>query len=441
MAIGMIIGSVFWLTSRIDRLEQENAEKLVELMVTERVNNLEKTVGDYAYWDTAYELITTQNESEVDAEIGTAAISGGIFSHILIVAPDETGLFLYGESGRLDSFDLTTMRPFLDRLRQTQPKDRVTISGIGALDGGYGAVSAAFVTPTYLADLDGRPLPILIGVKMFTDDALQAIIKLTHGTGFAVNPFKTASLGPVVPLIGPDGAPVAELAWTPSRIGSILRAEIMPGILIVCAGIFGICVSAARYFYSQSNALELAVSVATTDRLTGLLNRSGLDELLRRSAIETKLTVGKMGILYIDLNDFKRLNDIYGHKAGDQALKLIARRLKDSIRSNDHVVRLGGDEFIVVILDDEPETAARTVSERLLMACSAPMKFGDIDLSLTPAMGISVAEPGATWDSLLSQADAAMFYAKRRNQRTAAVFLPSMALEGPKKLAMGGGRH
>lgn len=440
MAIGVIIGSVFWLTYRIDRLERESAEKLVELMVTERVSNLARTVADYAYWDSAYEMITTQNDRDMDGEIGAAAVSEGIFSHILILAPDGEGLYLYDESGRVDNFDLTELQPFLVSLRQTAPGDKITISGIGAIDDGYGAVSAAYVTPTYISDLGGQPLPIFIGIKMFTDDALQAIVKLTHGTGYAVNSVKSSSNGPVVPLIGPDGTPIAQLVWTPSKVGSVLRREIMPGILLVCAGIFGICVSAARYFYRQSAALETAVTFATTDRLTGLLNRAGLDEVLRRPETIQDLEWGKMAVIYIDLNDFKKMNDVHGHKVGDLALKSIAGHLKEAVRSTDQVIRLGGDEFVCIIRDPDPESAARAVSERLLLACSVPIKLTDIEIVLSPAMGISVAGICATWDTLLAQADTAMFQAKRNKQRSALLFsspVPKEKHTRPAKIALG----
>lgn len=432
MAIGMIVGSVFWLTYRIDRLERESSEKLVELMVTERVAQLQGVVTDYSHWDTAYDVVMANDGDSVYSELGVSAKPDGIFSHLFVLDSNLNPLFLFDETGRIDQIDLSPLEPFLTKLRTTSPKDRMTISGIGTLEGGYGAVAVAYITPTSRDILDHEPLPILIGVKMFTDEALNAIVQLTQGTGYAIKPLAASEHGPNVPLIGPDGKPIAELVWTTSKIGTVLRAEIMPGILVVCAGIFGICLSAARYFHRQGKALEIAVSVATTDRLTGLLNRAGLEEVLRRPAMDAMLAAGKMAVLYIDLNDFKKLNDLHGHKAGDQALKLVARRLRESIRSKDHAVRLGGDEFICVILDETPLSAARTVSERLLMACAVSMKIGDADISLSPAMGISVATPGETWEILLGRADTAMFHAKRRRQRTAVIFGEIGEMDAPE---------
>jgi diguanylate cyclase (GGDEF)-like protein len=144
-----------------------------------------------------------------------------------------------------------------------------------------------------------------------------------------------------------------------------------------------------------------------------------------------------MAVLYIDLNDFKTMNDIHGHKVGDHALKLIARRMAGSIRAQDHTVRLGGDEFICIILDDAPEAAARAMSERLLLACNTPIRFGAADFNLSPAMGIAVAKPGMTWEMLLGQADTAMFQAKRCKQRTAILFQGDSEPAPQKRSAQG----
>jgi sensor domain CHASE-containing protein len=92
MAIGMIIGSVFWLTERIDRLERENGTKIVQLMVTQKVNKLAASVADYAYWDKGYAYVVSQHHAEIDAEIGSAASADGIFSHVMILDSSGTPL-------------------------------------------------------------------------------------------------------------------------------------------------------------------------------------------------------------------------------------------------------------------------------------------------------------------------------------------------------------
>jgi diguanylate cyclase (GGDEF)-like protein len=149
------------------------------------------------------------------------------------------------------------------------------------------------------------------------------------------------------------------------------------------------------------------------------MNRAGLDEVLRRPFVLSHMQRGHLAILYIDLNDFKKLNDVHGHKVGDCALEVLARRLKNSARAQDYVVRLGGDEFICIIADSDPEQAANSVSDRLMLICQTPITVSENEIILSPSIGIAVARPGMSWDTLLDRADAAMFQAKRNKGRFA----------------------
>lgn len=433
-AVSMIIGSVYWLTGRIDQLERESTESIVELMVTEKVSQVGASTADYAHWSLAYELVKSNDEESLNDNIGTGAAEGYLFDQIVILDASGQVLHNYTKDGavtQLDQFDLGSIQPFVSKLRETAPADHEIISGIGQVNGIYGAVAAGFITPDYVSTLKGEPLPIMLGIKFFTHDVLGAIARLTQGTGYAIKPINDGAQKPAIGLAGPDGTPVAQLVWTHKQVGTILRTEVMPGILLVCLGIFGTCLLAARYFHLQSKALERAVIVASTDRLTGLLNRSGLDELLREPETRARIDAGQAAVLYLDLNDFKILNDEHGHQAGDHALKTTAERLKASVRPQDHVVRLGGDEFICVVLDEAPGAAAKSVSDRVLISCNTPIAFADFEKILGPSLGVAVGKPGIAWATLLARADEAMYQAKRHKQ-TVAVFFEDPKESGVK---------
>ena len=425
LAVGMILGSVFWFTSRIDQLERDNAEGIVQLLVTEKVSQMQASTADYAHWSFAYELVAAKDEQGIRDILGVIDTDHEIFDHVVILDAAGQVLHAYGASAAMHParpFDPQSVEPFLAKLRETNAADYVTVSGIGQINGVYGAIGATRITPDYVARIDGESLPVMLGIRLFTEDQLKAIAELTRGTGFAIVPLDGESREPEVELSGPDGTAVARLVWSQDRMGTALREEVMPPILLVCLGIFGFCLSAARYFHQQSKALERAMTVASTDKLTGLLNRSGLDEVLRTPEAKAQVEAGHLAILYLDLNDFKKLNDEHGHEDGDHALRTTADRLRQSVRPHDHVVRLGGDEFIGVVFDQSPAAAARTVSDRVLIACSQPIVFADHDKILMPSLGIAVAERGIGWDTLLGRADQAMYQAKRSKQTTAVVF-------------------
>jgi two-component system cell cycle response regulator len=166
---------------------------------------------------------------------------------------------------------------------------------------------------------------------------------------------------------------------------------------------------------------ERSLSLALTDSLTGLYNHryatTHLATMIERVAAGTK----PVGVLMIDIDFFKPVNDKYGHAVGDEVLRQVAKRLANSVRGFDMVARLGGEEFTVVHLDTSPQVVAR-IAERVRHAiASAPFPVSDPvgEIDLTVSIGATMVQPGVdTPDTLLKRADQAMYQAKRqgRNQ-------------------------
>ncbi len=156
---------------------------------------------------------------------------------------------------------------------------------------------------------------------------------------------------------------------------------------------------------AESRLAELAMR----DALTGLHNRRYLVERLA-----TRGPVGPDGkaLLFVDLDDFKSVNDQHGHETGDAVILEVARRLRANSRDRDDVVRLGGDEF-VVLMDGVAGTDVHAIAERLVEAVAAPIVVGTAVLQITASCGVVVAEPGTPRVGLLEAADAAMYRAKR----------------------------
>ena len=157
------------------------------------------------------------------------------------------------------------------------------------------------------------------------------------------------------------------------------------------------------------------------------MNRTGLDELTRSRQILQALDTGRMALLYLDLNDFKALNDNFGHETGDIALQIMAKRLRAAVREKDFAIRLGGDEFLCIIMDSKPQEAASNIARRILEKATMPIRAGNGNYTIIPSIGLAVATPGAGWDDLLKQADAAMFSAKKTNASAAVVHADATA--------------
>jgi diguanylate cyclase (GGDEF)-like protein/PAS domain S-box-containing protein len=152
---------------------------------------------------------------------------------------------------------------------------------------------------------------------------------------------------------------------------------------------------------------------ATFDALTGCLNRSAiLDELERELAREDSTTTG---IVYLDLDNFKPVNDTLGHAAGDELLVLVAERLKQVSRRDDDVGRLGGDEFVMLLRDISGYEPAMAVADRICNAMSAPAVLAGGAVDLRASVGVAcTSAKAATVEELVKRADTAMYLSKEQ---------------------------
>ncbi|MDP2014694.1 MAG: diguanylate cyclase, partial [Actinomycetota bacterium] len=161
---------------------------------------------------------------------------------------------------------------------------------------------------------------------------------------------------------------------------------------------------------------------ATHDELTGLANRGALLAEINRALSAGRRSGRATGVLMMDLDRFKDVNDTLGHAAGDSLLIAAARRLEGIVRGGDLVARLGGDEFVVVIRDlDEPAEAVMA-AERLVKEFQAPFAQGEIELSATASVGVALATESSDAGELLRDADTALYAAKRAGRNRVSVF-------------------
>jgi diguanylate cyclase (GGDEF)-like protein len=134
-------------------------------------------------------------------------------------------------------------------------------------------------------------------------------------------------------------------------------------------------------------------------------------------------------VLFLDLDDFKRVNDSFGHAEGDCLLIMVADRLVSATRGCDTVARLGGDEFAVLFTNLRDQEDAVTVADRITRAMREPISLGGTQVTISPSVGIATAGHGSSSDALLRNADVAMYRAKASGKGRHAVFEPSMHAE------------
>lgn len=164
---------------------------------------------------------------------------------------------------------------------------------------------------------------------------------------------------------------------------------------------------------------EQNLFIAQHDRLTGLLNRSVLDERLPVVLAQAERTGTGCALVYVDLDHFKAVNDTLGHEAGDRVLVTVANRLRDAVRSTDLVARIGGDEFVIVLPGLVDDGHIHRLCDSLLAALHAPVEgVGDGPGWVAGAsLGVAIhPDDASTAEALVSRADAAMYAVKRRGR-------------------------
>jgi diguanylate cyclase len=168
---------------------------------------------------------------------------------------------------------------------------------------------------------------------------------------------------------------------------------------------------------AATHALKVLSRSSELDSLTDLPNRQSLLTRFKYAIAIARRTGTQLALLFVDLNNFKQINDTLGHPVGDQVLRLAAKRLATAVRESDTVSRHGGDEFLVLLTDVSHVTDVVQVATKLIAALGRPARVGEHVLRLTASIGISLfPRDGDDSDTLIQRADAAMYRAKRNGE-------------------------
>jgi diguanylate cyclase (GGDEF)-like protein len=190
----------------------------------------------------------------------------------------------------------------------------------------------------------------------------------------------------------------------------------------------GLAVTLKDITESKSHQKELT-SMANVDAVTSLANRHWLMNHLPCAVDHARAAGTILGVLFVDLDDFKNINDTLGHAAGDELLKAVALRLKGVIRPQDKIARLGGDEFTIIVESAQTRNDVLALAERVVQTLESPfaLKDGVCPQLVQASVGISLyPEHGSDPETLLKQADMAMYAAKENGKGMYSVFEPHM---------------
>jgi len=176
---------------------------------------------------------------------------------------------------------------------------------------------------------------------------------------------------------------------------------------------------------------------ANHDSLTGLANRNLLNDRIEQGIAWSKRHESTLGVMLLDLDHFKLVNDASGHRAGDALLKEVAHRLKSCVRETDTVARLGGDEFVIILTDLPQADDVDQIAEKILSTLSRPIEVAGRDIFVTASIGVSLyPRDGDHGEILLRYADMAMYRVKEHGRNSVRQFMPEMGSTAISRLDM-----
>jgi diguanylate cyclase (GGDEF)-like protein len=250
-----------------------------------------------------------------------------------------------------------------------------------------------------------------------------------HYTGMAAADF------PIGSLCGAayDGGLPAP--WLATLIG-IATAAILGMALVVSVLDRRLAERTAVLAASLARANDELTYLALHDNLTQLPNRVLLSDRLRQALNKGQRSASRFAVLFMDLDGFKGVNDLYGHPTGDRLLREVADRIKGAVRTQDTVARLGGDEFVLLLEVADPEDAA-TVAEKIIELVRTSIWLNGAEIAISASVGIALyPEDGTSERDLLASADAAMYHAKEQGRNGYCFFEGSMNAGVHEQLAL-----
>ena len=190
----------------------------------------------------------------------------------------------------------------------------------------------------------------------------------------------------------------------------------------------------------RKNAEYRLARLACSDSLTGLANRAWLGDEIERQILLARRHQQRLAVVFLDLDNFKQVNDTLGHEAGDELLQIVAAKLKGALRDTDAVARLGGDEFIMLLPEIGSPEDVLVVTDKARVECSRPVTVAGQEMSIGISLGVSLF-PDDAQDArtLLRYADSALYHAKAEGRNNLKFYQPELSARVEQRMRLSGG--
>ena len=448
MAVVMVLlaaGLLFTATRQADLRERQYEQTLVGNGLRQRGKEVQTSLNPYVIWDEAIRKLDNDFDlAWANQNIGTSI--GGALGYSVVFVLDADNKPIYGHMNGTDvspeTFSLYAAQTqrLIDKVRaiETDPAKvaqmrAVHVSRVELIGREPVMITVSLVRPDLKAKTRGPRAPLIVSGMPVASSVVKAFSErfLLKNARIEIIPASEIKGENAQTLLGraPDSRGIV-LRWDPRKPGDELLRQATPilALAALAAGVGAMLLfrvtrrAAKKLLLSEAEAKHLALH----DPLTGLANRTLFTDRLVHAHALLRRKPGYLGVLCVDLDRFKEVNDSYGHDAGDQVIREVARRLQDICRETDTICRLGGDEFAIIQPDTTPAGCA-TLAQRVVEGLS-----GELDLSigraeLSCSVGVAVVSDADQGQAeMLRQADVALYRAKEAGRGRYCFFEPEM---------------
>ena len=454
LACLVFVGSLVLGAYHIDRAELQREERLIGQDVGRRVKEISARMNPFTLWDEALRNVQGHvNENWANENIGSLT-TNIYYSRVLILDQDDRTVYARQTAGSPTPAEVAALRTLatsvVAKVRRRESariaprlNTPVRYNIVGMVEGRPVLVIAALIRSDTgkVRSLYPRAPILVLQVsletnlrKAFADRFMLGDLRIDVLRGKAADGRAQAHLAAL-----PDGRHV-DLTWTPQRPGAALLKSSAIFLLIAALGVLS--AGAAVVLHASRVTRKLVVSqaearrLALEDPLTGLANRLLFADRLQQAREQLKRGDHVLGLLCLDLDRFKDVNDSLGHEAGDALIREVGRRLRTVCRAEDTIARLGGDEFALLARAPDSREVGE-IAGRVVAALSGPVQLADAQVTLSCSVGVTIlVDPDVTQAEALRQADLALYRAKDRGRGRFCFFEPEMdaRLQGRKAL-------
>lgn len=435
MVASIVMTALDRVAGYANHLDEERSRETLVGAIQTFEHQLGATLIDYTAWDdAAANAYVHKDMGWMISNFGDMTFDSDLFDVAIVLDAAGRPMMAYSDGQPLDDGAKGYLTPGLmklfDKVRYGQTGRVPQALGFIRTQKGIGAAGVALIRPKS-GEID-RPVAdyvYLAFIRHLTPATVERLSEAYVLPGLVLTPPSSANTA--VTISAPSGESIAALAWTPRAPGDQSREQVAPLIkaALVIVTIYALLLivignsEMRRVRADEANAVKLA----RTDRLSGLLNRAGLTQLLDDQVRRGRELEEDVVLLYLDLDGFKEVNDAYGHATGDRLIRAVAAGLAVLVGDNAGLARIGGDEFGIVLTGKDAQARGLALASSILAFFDEPVLLGERTVVVGCSIGICVSGGGRVeGGELTRRADMAMYSSKDGGRGRWTVYDPRM---------------